>query len=118
VAGCNKMRNLLEKIGKRDYEAMKSEAQAIYRAESRREVQAAFHRFPTHWREAYPTLVKQWEKDLPELLSFFGLAASLMEKAAHPLWHSTLLCGGAATDPKDGLFGQRGQRGSHYLFDL
>jgi putative transposase len=76
----HKMRNILEKIRKRDYEAVKSEAQAIYQAESRREAQAAFCRFQTHWQETYPTMVKQLEKDLPELLSFFGLPRHLWRK--------------------------------------
>jgi putative transposase len=74
------MRNILEKVRKRDYEGVKSEAQAIYQADSQREAQAAFRRFQTHWREAYPAMVKQLEKDLPELLSFFSLPRQLWKK--------------------------------------
>jgi putative transposase len=76
----HKMRNILEKVRKRDYESVKSEAQAIYQADSRREAQAAFRRFQTHWREAYPAMVKQLEKDLPELLSFFSFPRHLWRK--------------------------------------
>jgi putative transposase len=76
----HKMRNILERVRKRDYEAVKGEAQAIYRADSRREAQAAFRRFQTHWREAYPAMVKQLEKDLPDLLSFFRLPRHLWRK--------------------------------------
>jgi putative transposase len=76
----HKMRNILERVRKRDYEAVKGEAQAIYRADSRREAQAAFRRFQTHWREAYPAMVNQLEKDLPDLLSFFSLPRHLWRK--------------------------------------
>ena len=74
------MRNILEKVRKRDYEAVKSEAQAIYQAESRREAQAAFRRFQTHWRDAYPAMVQQLERDLPEPLSFLSLPPHLWRK--------------------------------------
>ena len=40
----HKMRNILEKVRKRDYENVKSEAQAIYHADSRPEAEAAFSR--------------------------------------------------------------------------
>lgn len=76
----HKMRNILEKVRKRDYESVKSEAQAIYQAESQQEAQAAFGDFQTHWEGIYPTMVKQLEKDLPELLSFFGLPRHLWRK--------------------------------------
>ena len=76
----HKMRNILEKVRKRDYERVKSEAQAIYRAESRREAEAAFRVVQTHWQGIYPPMVKQLEKDLPELLSFFSLPRQLWRK--------------------------------------
>jgi putative transposase len=75
-----KMRNILEKVRKRDYEGVKSEAQAIYQADSRREAQVAFRCFQTHWREVYPSMVKELEKDLPELLSFFSFPRHLWKK--------------------------------------
>jgi putative transposase len=46
----HKMRNILEKVRKRDGEKVKSGAQAIYRAESWREAQAAFRRFQKEWQ--------------------------------------------------------------------
>jgi len=76
----HKMRDILKKVRKRDCEGVKSEAQVIYRADSRRDAEAAFRRFQTHWREAYPAMVKQLEKDLPELLSFFSLPHHLWRK--------------------------------------
>ena len=76
----HKMRNLLEKVRKRDSEAVKADAQAIYQAESRRQAQAAFATFRVHWQAAYPTLVQQLEKDLPELLVFFSFPQPLWKK--------------------------------------
>ena len=76
----HKMRNILEKVRKRDYESVKSEAQAIYRANSRPDAEAAFRRFQTHWQDVYPAMVKQLEKDLPELLSFFSFPRRLWRK--------------------------------------
>jgi putative transposase len=76
----HKMRNILERVRKRDYEAVKADAQAIYRAEGRRQAQAAFATFRFHWQAVYPGLVKQLEKDLPELLSFFSFPQHLWRK--------------------------------------
>jgi transposase-like protein len=74
------MRNLLEHVRKRDYEAVKAGAQAIYRAESRREAERAFRRFRARWQAVYPTMVKRLEKDLPELLTFFDFPRPLWRK--------------------------------------
>jgi putative transposase len=76
----HKMRNLLEKVRKRDYDAVKAEAQAIYRADSRREAQAAFAALRTRWQALYPSLVKQLGTDLPELLSSFSFPRPLWRK--------------------------------------
>ena len=66
------MRNILEKVQKRDYEQVKADAQAIYRADNRQQAQAAFRRFCRRWQRHYPSLVRQLERDLPELLTFFA----------------------------------------------
>jgi len=76
----HKMRNILEKVRKRDYDSVKNQAQAIYLAQSRREAQAAFRAFRFHWGDVYPSLLKQLEKDLPELLSFFSFPPHLWRK--------------------------------------
>ena len=76
----HKMRNILEKVKKCDYDQVKIEAQAIYRASDHQQAQAAFHRFRRHWRRPYPTMVRQLERDLPELLSFFRLPRHLWKK--------------------------------------
>ena len=43
------MRNIVEHVRKRDYDEVKREAQAIYRAESRRQAEA-FRGLRQHWQ--------------------------------------------------------------------
>jgi transposase-like protein len=76
----HKMRNILEKARKRDYDEMKAGAQAIYLAKSSREAREMFRRFRKRWIEDYPAMVKQLEKDLPELLNFFSFPRHLWRK--------------------------------------
>jgi putative transposase len=53
------MRNLLEHVRKRDRDQVKQEAQAIYRAESRKQAQQAFQQFRLRWQSLYASMVKQ-----------------------------------------------------------
>ncbi len=76
----HKMRNILEKARKRDYDAMKKGAQAIYQAASQAKARAAFRRFRARWQTAYPGMLRQLEKDLPELLSFYHFPRHLWRK--------------------------------------
>jgi putative transposase len=76
----HKMRNLLEKARKRDYDELKTGAQAIYLAESRAQAEAAFRRFRARWQRHYPDVVKRLGRDLPELLSFFAFPRHLWRK--------------------------------------
>ncbi len=76
----HKMRNILQKVGKRDYDQVKAQAQAIYGAENRRQAQVAFRQFRWHWQSSYLRMVRQLEKDLPELLSFFSFPPHLWRK--------------------------------------
>jgi putative transposase len=76
----HKMRNITDKAKKRDYEQIKADAQAIYQAENRKQAQAAGRRFCRHWQANYPSLVRQLERDLPDLLSFFALPRHLWKK--------------------------------------
>jgi len=76
----HKMRNILEKVRKRDYDAVKTGAQAIYRAHNLRQAQQAFRRFRARWQGVYASMVKQLEKDLPELLTFFDFPKHLWRK--------------------------------------
>jgi len=76
----HKMRNLLEKVHKRDYNEVKAGAQGIYRAENRAQAEAAFRAFRTRWRRPYTRMVQRLERDLPELLSFFTFSRHLWRK--------------------------------------
>jgi putative transposase len=76
----HKMRNILEKVRKRDYDAVKTDAQAIYLADSRRQAEAAARAFCRRWRSEYPSVVRQLECDLPELLAFYRFPKHLWRK--------------------------------------
>ena len=76
----HKMRNILEKARKRDYDAVKTDAQAIYLADGRRQAQAAARTFCRRWRSTYPAMVRRLERDLPELLAFFRFPKHLWRK--------------------------------------
>ena len=76
----HKMRNILEKIRKRDSDAVKADAQAIYLAKGRRQAEAAARAFCRRWRSEYSSMVKQLERDLPELLAFFAFPRHLWRK--------------------------------------
>ena len=76
----HKMRNILEKVKKADFDAVKQDAQAIYLAENRARAEAAFRAFRARWRGKYGPMVRQLERDLPELLSVCAFPAHLRKK--------------------------------------
>ena len=76
----HKMRNILQHVRKRDHDRVKKDAQAIYRAESRQQARQAFRRFRFRWQRDYPSMVRQLEKDLPELLHFFNSPKHLWQR--------------------------------------
>jgi putative transposase len=76
----HKMRNLLEKVRRRHHDEVKRDAQAIYGADSRRQAVAAFRAFRRRWQPVYGPMVRQLERDLPELLSFFSFPRHLWRK--------------------------------------
>ena len=76
----HKMRNIRDKGRVRDRDELKQMAQAIYLAADRKAARAAFRRFKLRWQADYPTMVKQLEKDLPDLLSFFGFPKHLWKQ--------------------------------------
>jgi transposase-like protein len=76
----HKMRNILEHVRKRDYDAVKADAQAIYLAENRAQAEAAFRALRARWRSPDASMVRQLERDLPELLSVFAFTAHLRKK--------------------------------------
>src|SRR6185503_3323897 len=73
----HKMRNITEHARKRDREELKRAAQAIYKAENRKQARVAFRYLKLRWQSQYPSLVKPLEKDLPDLLSFFSFPKHL-----------------------------------------
>jgi putative transposase len=76
----HKMRNILDQVRRRDHDQAKTDAQAIYLAESRAQAVAAFRRFQARWRREYGAMVRRLERDLPELLSFFAFPRHLWRK--------------------------------------
>lgn len=76
----HKMRNLLEHVRRRDFPAVKHDAQAIYLAENRAAAVRAFHAFHAHWHDRYPALLRRLARDLPDLLSFFQFPRHLWRK--------------------------------------
>jgi transposase-like protein len=79
----HKMRNILEKVQKRDCQPVKADARGIYQAENRRQAQQAFRQFQKHWLADHPGVVRQLERDLPELLNFFAFPRYLIEETDH-----------------------------------
>jgi putative transposase len=76
----HKMRNILEKVKKRDHDAVKADAQAIYQADSRSSARQAFARFRKRWYQDYPAIARQLERDLPQLLAFYSFPKPLWKK--------------------------------------
>lgn len=76
----HKMRNILEKVRRRDEQQVKAQAQKIYLAENAARARRAFERFRFQWQSRYPAMVRQLERDLPELLPFFALPRHLWRK--------------------------------------
>src|SRR5271166_5295618 len=66
----HKMRNILEKVRRRDHDAVKADAQAIYRADSRRQAEAAFRSFRRRWQSVYGSMVRPLERDLRSCCRF------------------------------------------------
>ena len=76
----HKLQNLLSTARRRDHAAMKTDAQAIYQAASRSEAEGDAQALAHRWRDAYPQLVTQLCRDLPELLAFFQCPRALWHK--------------------------------------
>jgi putative transposase len=76
----HKMRNILEKVRKRDSDEVMADARAIYRAEGVKAARQAFKLFKLRWFKEYPGMVRQLGKDLPQLLAFFSFPRQLWKK--------------------------------------
>ena len=69
----HKLRNVANKIRKRDMEECMSGARLIYLAKHKREAAKCFQVWKSRWGILYPKAVNCIEKDLDELLNFFDM---------------------------------------------
>jgi transposase-like protein len=92
-------------------------AQAIYQAADRRQARVAFRHFQLRWQREYPSLVRQFQKDLPNLLLFFSLPKHLRKqlRTTNIIERCLSKCG---ENPTDGLLCERAERGQNNLFHL
>lgn len=72
----HKTRNVLDKVKKKDQQAVKKALNRISHGSNHREATEAYWRFASRWRKAYPKAVACLEKDLDQLLSFFQIKNS------------------------------------------
>jgi transposase-like protein len=114
----HKMRNILEKARKRDYDEVKAGAQAIYLAESRAQAVAALSRVPL-------ALVSSLSRDgRAAAAGSAGVAVVLrfspapLAQTAHHQRDRALLCRSAQAYPAHGLLCQRRKRGPNHLLHL
>ena len=114
----HKMRNILEKVRKRDYDAVKAGAQAIYRADSQRQASQAFRRFRARWQGHLPVDGEAVGEGFARIAHFLRLSQAPLAKAADHECHRALLRGSPPPHATDGLLRQRGQRRPHHLCDL
>lgn len=68
----HKLRNVSNYLRKKDQEQCIKEASAIYNANNKREAVDAYTKWSKKWRVISPDAVKCIEKDLEELLNFYG----------------------------------------------
>jgi len=68
----HKLRNVSDKLRKRDQEQCIKEARAIYSADTRSEAIQEYRLWTKKWRPISPNAVKCLERDLEELLNFYS----------------------------------------------
>lgn len=76
----HKLRNVSDKLRKRDQERCIKEARAIYSAENKPEAVRAYRSWSKNWKHISPDAVKCLEKDLEELLNFYSCPKELWKK--------------------------------------
>lgn len=69
----HKTRNVLDKVKKKDQEAVKKALNRISHALTHRKATEAYWRLASRWRKTYPRAVACLEKDLDQLLQFFEI---------------------------------------------
>jgi len=76
----HKLRNVSDKLRKRDQEQCIKEARAIYTAENKSEAVSEYRSWAKKWRPISPDAVKCLEKDIEELLNFFMCPKEMRKK--------------------------------------
>ena len=76
----HKLRNVSDKLRKRDQEQCIKEAGVIYRAENKSEATREYRLWTKKWRSISPDAVKCLEKDLEELLNFYTCPKEMRKK--------------------------------------
>jgi putative transposase len=71
----HKMRNIANKLRKRDEKECIAEVRLIYQASNRRRAIQHYKDWKTKWENLYPNAVSCLEKDMDELLAFFDMPA-------------------------------------------
>jgi transposase-like protein len=77
----HKMRNILDKVRKKDREKAKRGLRLIYEAKNAAEARSAARRWADRWEEAYPLAVKCLRNDMDDLLNFFMFGDNQWRKA-------------------------------------
>jgi putative transposase len=76
----HKLRNVSDKLRKRDQEQCIKEARAIYSANNRSEAIQEYRSWAKNWRPISPDAVKCLERDLEELLNFYASPKEMWKK--------------------------------------
>lgn len=76
----HKLRNVSDKLRKRDQEQCIKEASAIYSAENKSEALRAYRSWAKTWRPISPDAVKCLETNLEELLNFYACPKEMRKK--------------------------------------
>mgnify|MGYP001564821085 CR=1 FL=1 len=77
----HKIRNITDKIKKKDAEAVKNDLRKIYGAKDMVKARKAAGEFVGRWEETYPKAVKCLKNDIDDLLSFFRFKDEDLRKA-------------------------------------
>src|SRR3990170_3437283 len=67
----HKMRNIINKVKKKDAKDIKTDLRKVYKAKDENKARSAARRFADKWDKTYPEAVKCLRKDLDDLLIFF-----------------------------------------------
>src|SRR3989338_2104728 len=77
----HKMRNIINKVKKKDTEDVKKDLRRIYRAKDERKARSSARVFADKWERIYPKAVLCLRKDIDDLLTFFRFKEEPVRKA-------------------------------------